>query len=95
MTDFVFGPICSTRKVYEEGARDVALSALSGINGKELIFTFKFWFSIYFTCLDILHSPTATIFAYGQTSSGKTFTMRGITENVVKDIYEHIKNVSY
>ncbi|XP_019196259.1 PREDICTED: kinesin-like protein NACK2 [Ipomoea nil] len=64
--DFVFGPICSTRKVYEEGARDVALSALSGIN--------------------------ATIFAYGQTSSGKTFTMRGITENVVKDIYEHIKN---
>ncbi|CAH9077083.1 unnamed protein product [Cuscuta europaea] len=64
--DFVFGPICSTRKVYEEGARDVALSALSGIN--------------------------ATIFAYGQTSSGKTFTMRGITENAIKDIYEHIKN---
>ncbi|VFQ63415.1 unnamed protein product [Cuscuta campestris] len=66
--DFVFGPICSTRKVYEEGARDVALSALSGIN--------------------------ATIFAYGQTSSGKTFTMRGITENAVKDIYEHIKNTT-
>lgn len=36
----------------------------------------------------------ATIFAYGQTSSGKTFTMRGITENAVKDIYEHIRNVS-
>lgn len=40
LTDFVFGPICSTRKVYEEGARDVALSALSGINGKELDFHF-------------------------------------------------------
>ncbi|KAK4391910.1 Kinesin-like protein NACK2 [Sesamum angolense] len=51
--------------VYEEGARDVALSALSGIN--------------------------ATIFAYGQTSSGKTFTMRGVAENAVKDIYNHIK----
>lgn len=37
----------------------------------------------------------ATIFAYGQTSSGKTFTMRGITDNAVKDIYEHIKNVRY
>ncbi|KAL0315904.1 UNVERIFIED_CONTAM: Kinesin-like protein NACK2 [Sesamum radiatum] len=63
--DKVFDPTCSTRKVYEEGARDVALSALSGIN--------------------------ATIFAYGQTSSGKTFTMRGVAENAVKDIYNHIK----
>ncbi|KAK4432769.1 Kinesin-like protein NACK2 [Sesamum alatum] len=63
--DKVFDPTCSTRKVYEEGARDVALSALSGIN--------------------------ATIFAYGQTSSGKTFTMRGVAENAVKDIYDHIK----
>ncbi|KAE8677131.1 Kinesin-like protein NACK1 [Hibiscus syriacus] len=64
--DRVFDPSSSTRKVYEDGAKDVALSALTGIN--------------------------ATIFAYGQTSSGKTFTMRGITENAVKDIYEHIKN---
>lgn len=36
----------------------------------------------------------ATIFAYGQTSSGKTFTMRGITESAVNDIYSHIHNVS-
>ncbi|KAB2049928.1 hypothetical protein ES319_A13G210300v1 [Gossypium barbadense] len=64
--DRVFDPSSTTRKVYEDGAKDVALSALTGIN--------------------------ATIFAYGQTSSGKTFTMRGITENAVKDIYEHIKN---
>ncbi|KAL8136516.1 hypothetical protein V2J09_002517 [Rumex salicifolius] len=63
--DKVFGPKSSTHKVYEEGAKDVALSALSGIN--------------------------ATIFAYGQTSSGKTFTMRGITEYAVKDIYEYMK----
>ncbi|CAN1241586.1 Kinesin-like protein NACK1 [Linum perenne] len=34
----------------------------------------------------------ATIFAYGQTSSGKTYTMRGITEKAVQDIYNHIKN---
>ncbi|KAJ9183689.1 hypothetical protein P3X46_007512 [Hevea brasiliensis] len=64
--DQVFDPTCSTQRVYEEGAKNVALSALMGIN--------------------------ATIFVYGQTSSGKTFTMRGITENAVKDIYEHIKN---
>ncbi|KAE8124893.1 hypothetical protein FH972_019737 [Carpinus fangiana] len=34
----------------------------------------------------------ATIFAYGQTSSGKTYTMRGITEKAVNDIYRHIMN---
>lgn len=36
---------------------------------------------------------TATIFAYGQTSSGKTYTMRGITDKAVHDIYKHIMNV--
>ncbi|VVB04828.1 unnamed protein product [Arabis nemorensis] len=42
--------------------------------------------------LSALAGTNATIFAYGQTSSGKTFTMRGVTESVVKDIYEHIRN---
>ncbi|XVF53872.1 hypothetical protein PTKIN_Ptkin05aG0134400 [Pterospermum kingtungense] len=63
--DKVFGPSCLNETVYE-GVKDVALSALLGIN--------------------------ATIFAYGQTSSGKTFTMRGITEKAVNDIYQHIMN---
>ncbi|GMY35907.1 kinesin-like protein NACK2 [Fagus crenata] len=61
--DKVFTTTCSIEKVYEEGDKDVVLSALTGMN--------------------------ATIFAYGQTSSG---TMRGITEYAVKDIYEHIRN---
>ena len=33
VTDKVFSPTCSNQKVYEEGAKDVALSALTGING--------------------------------------------------------------
>lgn len=33
VADRVFGPTSRTQKVYEEGAKDVALSALSGING--------------------------------------------------------------
>ncbi|MBA0865237.1 hypothetical protein Goshw_010415, partial [Gossypium schwendimanii] len=33
----------------------------------------------------------ASIFAYGQTSSGKTYTMRGITEYAVSDIYDCIE----
>ncbi|XP_057465198.1 kinesin-like protein NACK1 [Actinidia eriantha] len=64
--DRVFGPASITETVYEEGVKNVALSALMGIN--------------------------ATIFAYGQTSSGKTYTMRGITEKAVNDIYKHIMN---
>ncbi|KAI3732138.1 hypothetical protein L1987_63336 [Smallanthus sonchifolius] len=42
--------------------------------------------------LSALMGINATIFAYGQTSSGKTYTMRGITEKAVNDIYQHIMN---
>ncbi|XP_020588852.1 kinesin-like protein KIN-7F, partial [Phalaenopsis equestris] len=63
--DRVFDYNCDTRKVYEEGAKEVALSVLSGIN--------------------------SSIFAYGQTSSGKTYTMNGITEYFMEDVYDYIK----
>ncbi|GKV41505.1 hypothetical protein SLEP1_g49026 [Rubroshorea leprosula] len=63
--DRVFSPDCSTRQVYEQGAKEVALSVVSGIN--------------------------SSVFAYGQTSSGKTFTMSGITEYTMADIYDYIE----
>ncbi|KAL0424477.1 UNVERIFIED_CONTAM: Kinesin-like protein KIN-7G [Sesamum radiatum] len=63
--DRVFGSDCSTREVYERGAKDVALSVVHGMN--------------------------STIFAYGQTSSGKTYTMTGITNYAIADIYEYIQ----
>ncbi|KAL0314619.1 UNVERIFIED_CONTAM: Kinesin-like protein KIN-7F [Sesamum angustifolium] len=56
--DRVFGTEAPTRQVYEEAAKKIAFSVLSGMN--------------------------STIFAYGQTSSGKTYTMTGITEIVLK-----------
>ncbi|KAM0920403.1 hypothetical protein ACQ4PT_007549 [Festuca glaucescens] len=62
--DRVFHSDCDTKEVYEEGAKEVALSVVSGIN--------------------------SSIFAYGQTSSGKTYTMTGITECTVSDIYDYI-----
>ncbi|XP_021741993.1 kinesin-like protein KIN-7E isoform X2 [Chenopodium quinoa] len=62
--DRVFRSDSSTRQVYEEGAKAVVLSALSGIN--------------------------SSVFAYGQTSSGKTFTMSGITEYTMEDIFNYI-----
>lgn len=63
--DRVFRGESTTREVYEDAAKEVALSVVSGIN--------------------------STIFAYGQTSSGKTYTMTGITEYTVADIYDYIK----
>ncbi|KAL2988886.1 hypothetical protein AAZX31_11G108900 [Glycine max] len=63
--DRVFRGDCVTRQVYEEGAKEVALSVVSGIN--------------------------SSIFAYGQTSSGKTYTMVGITEYAVADIFDYIE----
>ncbi|XP_059314284.1 kinesin-like protein KIN-7E [Lycium ferocissimum] len=63
--DRVYRGDCSTREVYEEGTKDIALSVVSGIN--------------------------STIFAYGQTSSGKTYTMNGITEFTVADIYDYME----
>ncbi|KAJ3706596.1 hypothetical protein LUZ61_010301 [Rhynchospora tenuis] len=62
--DRVFHADSTTREVYEEAAKEVALKVLSGVN--------------------------SSIFAYGQTSSGKTYTMMGITEYTMADIYEYI-----
>ncbi|KAL9692011.1 hypothetical protein QQ045_012442 [Rhodiola kirilowii] len=62
--DRVFPGVSSTKDVYEQGAKDVAMSVVSGIN--------------------------STIFAYGQTSSGKTYTMNGIADYTVSDIYDYI-----
>ncbi|XP_057968148.1 kinesin-like protein KIN-7E isoform X2 [Malania oleifera] len=63
--DRVFGSDCSTKQVYEEGAKEVALSVVSGFN--------------------------SSIFAYGQTSSGKTYTMSGVTEYALADIYDYME----
>ncbi|XP_059623526.1 kinesin-like protein KIN-7F [Cornus florida] len=63
--DRVFRSNSSTKQVYEEGAKDIALSVVNGIN--------------------------SSVFAYGQTSSGKTYTMTGITEYTIADIYDYIQ----
>ncbi|XP_071731514.1 kinesin-like protein KIN-7C [Rutidosis leptorrhynchoides] len=62
--DRVYGCDSSTKQVYDEGVKGIALSVLYGIN--------------------------SSIFAYGQTSSGKTYTMSGITEYAIADIYDYI-----
>ncbi|XP_056844421.1 kinesin-like protein KIN-7I isoform X2 [Raphanus sativus] len=63
--DKVFGFDSPTKQVYEDGAKEVALCVLEGIN--------------------------SSIFAYGQTSSGKTYTMSGITKFAMNDIFCYIQ----
>ncbi|XP_054818362.1 kinesin-like protein KIN-7C [Prosopis cineraria] len=41
--------------------------------------------------LSVLGGINSSVFAYGQTSSGKTYTMTGITELAVRDIYDYIE----
>lgn len=43
--------------------------------------------------LSQMYTTPASVFAYGQTSSGKTFTMTGITEYTISDIYDYIQKV--
>lgn len=35
--DRVFGPGCCTREVYDQGAKEVALSVVNGVHGKECL----------------------------------------------------------
>ena len=53
-----------------------------------------------YCCLDVLSGYNGTIFAYGQTSSGKTHTMEGnihseemmgIIPRIVNDIFDHVE----
>ena len=49
---------------------------------------------------DNLTNDTGTIFAYGQTNAGKTYTMKGSKQNpgviplAIQDIFSYIKQVS-
>lgn len=77
--DKTFGEECTTAQVYASVAKNIVLSACTGLNG--------------------------TIFAYGQTSSGKTYTMQGsgtiaegsegtggggIVHMAAQDVFSHI-----
>lgn len=68
---------------------------------KDSIVSF-FFFIVFGTstpCLVIINRKLfmyqlASVLAYGQTSSGKTYTMTGITEYAIADIYEYVHKVT-
>lgn len=82
LLDRVFGPDSSTTVVYEGVGKRIVDSFMHGMNG-----TFQ-----------IDHLNPGTIFAYGQTSSGKTYTMHGEDSSpgliylATKDIFDYMAN---
>ncbi|KAI4335159.1 hypothetical protein L6164_013830 [Bauhinia variegata] len=73
--DKVFADTCSTHKVYEEGAKDVALSALSGINAT--IFAYgQTGSGKTFTMRGIAENAIKDIYEYIQNTPERDFILR-------------------
>lgn len=83
--DCVFGPEDTTERVYSGVGKHIVDSFMQGINGD---------------CLFNPIMPIGTIFAYGQTSSGKTYTMHGDESSpgllylASKDIFDYVNCTS-
>lgn len=95
MFDKVFKPNASQEKVYNEAAKSI----VKGISSINTHLRNILYLKHIFSWLDVLMGYNGTIFAYGQTSSGKTHTMegvmgdphlQGIIPRIVNDIFNHI-----
>ena len=88
MFDKVLKPNVTQTQVYEATAKNI----VKGIYEVHELYNERFF-------LDVLCGYNGTIFAYGQTSSGKTHTMEGVINDptmqgiiprIVNDIFNHI-----
>ena len=88
----MFNDETETSTIYEKLVKPMLASSLEGYNGK---ICFTVFIQVWFTFISV-----ATIFAYGQTSSGKTFTIRGeegkqgLISLAINDIFEAINEVN-
>lgn len=81
--DTVFNPGANQTEIYHDAARHIVDCVLQGYNGKKILLGQN-------RCLFSLF--TGTIFAYGQTGTGKTFTSSGIMEHAFEHIFDHISH---
>ena len=101
-TDRIFDTCNSTQDVYDEFGKPVVLSAMDGMNGnfRNIRSVSSVIFQLFQSKLTISISfLKGTLFAYGQTSSGKTYTMlgdqnaEGVIPKAIGEIYEYIEQV--
>jgi hypothetical protein len=77
-SDCVFSEDTSNDQVYDVAAKHIVSSAVSGMNGKSKFLAIGIVVHQPDLCTHAFaHTHLGTIFAYGQTASGKTFTMQG------------------
>ncbi|MCO5609703.1 hypothetical protein L7F22_063935 [Adiantum nelumboides] len=90
--DYVFSPEVGTQAIYELHTKGVISSTLHGFNGSAYLRLFMCRSFFNYAC---------TVFAYGQTSSGKTYTMRGSKMDLgliglaVHEIFSHIQTAKF
>lgn len=95
--DNLFNVKSTTQEVYDTMAKGVVTSTMEGIHGQRLPFSFYNCAEQYSRLCVI--ATAGTVFAYGQTSSGKTHTMMGTNDNpgviplAVKDIFSYVRKV--
>lgn len=100
--DRVFSAVETTKQLYQEIAKPLVVSTVQGYNGEAVRHVaFSFPYLVFSYLLHLFYDPlTGTIFAYGQTSSGKTFSMMGsshmpgVIPLAMEDVFQTIKNVS-
>lgn len=92
--DNVFNPSHTNQDVYEALAQNIVRSAMAGKNGKTGHYVVPLSLSL---CGTDRYDATGTIFAYGQTASGKTHTMKGsphddlgVIQLALGDVFQNI-----
>lgn len=103
VTDRVFTAEETTSQLYQAVGNPLVVSTVGGYNGmcdeKRIYGNLLFAYATNFSCFFVSVCLEGTVFAYGQTSSGKTFTMMGSDRNpgvipmAVEDVFKTIKSV--
>lgn len=96
--DSVFGIGSQTAQIYQALVEPIVTSVMKGFNGKQATNCTPYQPSLSL-CV-VCYWSIGTIFAYGQTSSGKTHTMTGNSDDpgiiplAIMGMFQYIENVS-
>ncbi|KVI11477.1 Kinesin, motor domain-containing protein [Cynara cardunculus var. scolymus] len=83
VSDKVFDPSCPTTRIYEQGARDVALSAINGINESKFALRLSALEIYNETVVDLLNRDSGALRLLDDPEKGTV--VEKLTEEVVKD----------
>ena len=115
-SDHVFDESATTEQIYTTLTKPIVHSVMEGFNGEtwefdasvntvltasRLVVVVSAVYSLYVIACHVLCVHAGTVFAYGQTSSGKTFTMMGMEEHpgviplAIDEIFAYIEEVRH